>query len=897
MYVGANPDVQAHSPLSWEDFISSVLSGPTFEFEDASFGDGFTCAPTAVTAVNRALIARAFSNGLNGLVIAVSDYQKEALAYCLNNAILSTKSAGENRRDVLPSNIRQNDVLCFGDVVLKFQEITPDPIYGDRAWFIYNGERASLPVSKLPALHRCASQEMPPKARGGLGLGTMATKHCACDLTERTMLDGCSSISAAIGLAIPSSRVPNTTPTHLSDGYFIISGKTLKIKHVLPSAHFTGNTELKSDYGHPADITPALVLSSRDTYNAGRGKLTDYLNYLDEGGVLSAVVVELDSASLIDDGYINDINDIMKGHRVPVIIFCDLVTASSSVFRDELHLPVFCWNTAELDSVHNILKDVSSPLSLSAQQLNYLQQSGSVMMGYTEPPEGVNEAAQGIFTLVDDCSDLPDREQRALVDLLRLFGQMLRRTCICSKSVAREVALQLEEIEGRLCGESSSKTLSPTQEHTVHFVCRLLRRLTTRGAILPKQEKIWERVVALEGEPLYLVVSNAGSRDEERRYWNHALEYDGKPSDSLIVLNVHEFMRTDLSEANSYTILSGWFNREEIGRILMSGNSKYYYSLLYMGSNLESTWRLGAEKGWKKAERRASELNAAMLERLNVLRRIVPEGKQEDERHEHAESRLDSLVDLCDAMRVASGNIDSSVNRGGEGTVARPVYFTNGDTCWLECTDSHHARLITVTDCLSEDGSPVRKSADLLEPGDVVLKIDNDDDLVSDIESHSNKYAEIFARARAWHKPIEEAYLANRVLPGQAIHLIQSGGCKRGAQTIRKWISDDTCIAPEDDDDIRIIGRVFGAPFSDEEIRKIRVAEKYCLGRRIHRGRTMTNKSVKLFAEEARHANSFEDAETEFSRKYGDQGELKVYYVDWVGDERVTTCRLGWHTS
>ena len=903
MRVDSGLAAQGYSTLSWEEFISDALSGASFNFEKASFDSGFSCRPTAVTAVNAALIDRIISAGERGVVIAVSDYQKEALAYCLNVAIDSTISAGLSRNNPLPVDVRRGNLLCFDNVVIKYSDVIYDPEFGELAQFIFKGEFTSLPIAKLPVLHHCVSQDAPPRARSGAKIGArssfgkLAAHHRARDEMERVMLDGCSSISSAIGLAIPSSRVANTTPTQLNKGLLCVAGRSMQMASVLPSAHFTGKTELKIDYAYPADITPALVLSARDANNAGRGKLSDFLNYLDDGGAFSAIVVELDNEFAVDDGYINDIVDIAGDNHIPVIIFCDLVTANSAVFENELHFPVISWSTSELKSVYDVARNNGSSLSLSAQQLNYLHRSGSVITGYTEPPEGTDDAARELFEIVNCSYDLPEREQSALVSLLRLFGQMLKRTCACSNKVAQMTSARLEEIEEMLCGEKSSRTLSPVQEQMIDNICSLIRRLTARGEIPPKQEKVWERIIALDGDPLYLVVSDAGSRDEERRYWRYALERGGKSLDSLTVLSLREFMRMDRSEDPAYAIFSGWFNREDIGRALMSGNSRFYYSLFYLGSNLESAWRQKAETYWAQSERRAIRSNVTMLNRLGISRQVSDGGEKSDEQRAQSGASPFAADNLSDALRIVGNRIDTNSHRGDDGVPARPVYFTDGDICWLECSEANHARLITVTDCLSADGEHVRKPAALLEPGDVVLKIDNDDALVSDADSQSNDYERAFSQARAWYKPIEDAHANNSVLPRQAIHLIQLNGCKRGKQTIRRWVTDDTCIAPDDDNDIRIIGKAFGAPFSDEDIKMMRAAEKYYLGSRISKGRSVADESVRLFVEEARKANSFEVAERQFTEKYANQGELKVYYVDWVGDERMTTQRLGWYSN
>ena len=887
------------SMVNWVDFVADTLKKTQFNFQKAHFDDDLICAPSAITAINTALIKQALANGENGLVIGVSDFQKEALAYCLNEAVESTMAAGRKRLEPFPEATNPGDFLCFGDTVVKYLETSSDQEFGgDRAWFICNGSRTSLPVSKLPVLHHYAGEDMPtvPRHKAKRSLWTLIKEFRELNELRRAMLNGCSSIPSAIGLAIPMCRVPNTSPTKLSKGSIRKGGETMRIADSLPSKHYTSNTELKDDYDYPVNITPALVLSSRDTSNAGRGKLSDFLDYLDGGGALSSVVVELDNESALDDGYVNDIIDITRSYHVPVIIFCDLVTANSAVFEKELRLPVIRWNTSELESVCNITKSLASSLRLSAQQINYLNRAHSIMMGYTDPPEGINDAARDLFEIVDGVCDLPEREQDALISLLRLFGQMLRRTCICSKTVAANTSMQLGIIEERLCGAESSKTLSPAQEQTISNTCNLLRRVTSRGEIPPKQEKVWERIKALEGDPLYLVVSNAESCDEERRYWQYALERGEKPLDSLTVLSLHEFMRTDLSGEPSYTILSGWFNREEVGRILMSGNSKTYYSLLYAGSNLESTWRQKAEGYWNRIEQKAVKTNISSLKRLGISQQIS-DGKGSDARwHDQVSDAPSVLENLSDALRIASSRTDAALHYGAGAAPARPVYFTNGDVCWLECSEDRHARLITVTDCLSEDGEPVRKPASLLESGDVVLKIDNDDDLVSDTGSHSKDYAEMLAQARAWYKLIADARLNNQVLPGQAVRLIQTSGCKRGKQTIRKWVTDDACIAPDDDDDIRTIGKAFNTPFSDEDIKRMRTAEKICLGKRISKGRLVTNGSIRLFIEEARRENSFGAAEQQFAKAHSEQGELRVFYVDWVGDERVTT-RRGWYAG
>lgn len=882
---------------TWEEFLSDALKNAHFLAKDAVFSNGFSCSPTAVTAINGALIDLAIANGAPGLIISVNDYQKEALAYCLNWAVGKAIDAGTQRIDVLPHNVKQDDLLCADNAIIRFIEKTFDDEFGDRVSYVYNSVKSSMPLSKMPILHPCKANSKPqirPKERS---FSTVASRLSGYGDIERALMNGCSTISSAIGLAIPSSRVPNATPTQLHKGTLHIGETEHPIDSILPTAHFRHDRDLVIDYSHPAQATPAVVLTSREESYGGRGDLYNFLSYLDAGKPLSAIVIELDSAFAIDDGYINDIKDISAGYHVPVILFCDQVTARDLSREVDLGFPIFRWNIPELQALRNVANSFDGGLDLSPQQTNYLLTREIILAA--EPPAGSSEAASALFNLADNSPELPEREEIALSSLLRLFGQMLRRTCICGKTIAQITQNQLGEIEDTLCGNKSSKTLPPSEADKIRSVCALLRAQTARGTSPSKQEMVWERIKSVSNEEtIYLVVANASSRDEERRYWNYALERTGRPVEHLAILSLREFLRTDLSNCNPCVILSGWLSRDEIDRALRSGNASLYYSLLYTGHNLEMEWRRKAHETWERNDREAGTANVKMLQSFGVngvtetfASRRVPDQSTPSLCENPV---LENISDAIRAVTERANRCEASA-RVGEAVLARPVHFTNGETCWLECSPDRRTRLITVTDCLSDDCAPLRKQADLIEPGDVVLRIDNDDDLVSSAEAHSQSYNDLLSIARLWHKPIENAH--GRVMPRQAIHLIQKHGCTRGKQTIRRWISDDTVIAPQDDNDIRIIGEAFGEPFSDEDIARMRVAESRCVGSRIHKGREVTNSTVQLFVDDAREAHSFETAASSFAQKHPGQGQLDLYHVDWVGDARLTTRRLGWHTN
>lgn len=873
----------ANTPtLNWCEFLDRSLD-PTHTLSRRQRCTALNLYPnTGITSTSLGFLKRMKELGLPGMVIGVSDYQREALMLCLELAF-STALRTRVRHSTLPQKLRFGDLIGFSDTVMEYRGTSEHPDLGTVLEYC-PGRKMKL--DRFPKLHRVRSGStvnVLNKKRLSLSKQIKAYRDKPKSLNH--IFDVCSYIPEAIGIGVPSTPLPNVAPRTLGSIEIEVKHKRYSLRELLPIARYMGDGDYHLDYAYKIDASPSVVSAKRD--RDGNSDLFDFVDYLERGGKLSCVIVELSNPQGLN-GYIGELRDLWEKHRVHTMIFCDAAVAAEIEHIDDLNYERFIWSKRLLSHHADLFPD----FCLSGAQQALVNQSCAILP--IEPKQEISNSAKGLEALWSAQQQMTLDEQASLSQLTRLHYQALRQTAPLPLDIHQQIVSQLDSIKRSLCGDLGGYSLTKEETSVVRAVCDEILISSTPSTLPNKAAAIAGRLENLgKNERLCLIVPNEDSRMTESRFWRGEASRLGLDPGHLRFCTPRQFLKEGPSANGEAVVVSGWFNRSQMDQILNSGNSELYYLLLYTGEALEVDWYKLAPNAWNRREVSASAWNRNCLEKLGVS---LPEClilqssptpsplSSQDDQGDPMENR-ERLGRVADQTRI--------IRLEGDERLARQVSFSNGDYCFLECAPAGGTRPCVVPDQSNLAYGCLRKNADSLEPGDAVLRIRSDADRIGDAELYSNQYAIAFSEARAWHVPIDAAlrYMSR----SRIVDRISNAGCSRNFATISRWIDDPDLIMPHSKKDVEYIGKALSMPFSEEDIRKMSEAASYCRGERITKGRDFVSDGTDRFMFHYLSLGSAQAALQECNKESEGRCTFELLRVDTVSDRiAVPRKKLGW---
>ena len=879
----------------WYDFIDECLENvQPFPFE-VEYETLTEVVPSALTYVNMGLLERALKMGFPGIVISVCDYTREMLSFSFARAvdnILSSRSAW----DFINTFPEEGELVSAGRLVAEYHGVAnmrdgrglriklKQPRGNKNNDWITN----YVPLRELPMI-----QPAP--------IGSKATTERKIDAKEaRADYDGLPyrakqlvslnpAVKRSVVLATSASPFANIPPTMLRRALLLFDDGDIDINDCLMTGRFADG-ELKISYNYPATGVPSLITAGRT--KEGFADLFAVYNYLEEGGVVDILAIEAPTSECIDEnrGYLEDIID---EYKTPIVIFCEESVLRRTAVFENLGFPIFIWGKSQIGAVMKASERLDIDVTHREKCVAIARKSVR-----TVPDNGeLTRVAEVLYSLADNRGRLSERDEGALLSLINILGQTLRRTEMLIKPESEEYWSKIDNAVYALTKTSYALTESEVED--LREACRLLKVLCRPGITLPKEEAAFEAIahaIRNAHHRVCLIVSRGMSEVAASEYWQSMLEDMLIPRQFVRVVTPRTFLKQECTSDDEEVFISGWFRREEMERLLESGLSSIFSLFLYRScdeTELENRWFSKADEYWKKHH--AAQKKKA-YEGLKQLKIVPPQNKNENSvmatRNED-----DSLPGIARSIsRDYSRN--QSAHPGEESCVGRLVWFSNGTRRWLRINDSGGDTLLVVTNALDDDSSEgyCRKTASALQEDDIVLKTDADGDAISEACKEFGSYDATLAVARSWYEPIEKA----RKMHGRAavIRKIQQAGCKRNRSTISNWVDGKTRIAPSEVSDIECIGEALGCEFTKKQLDEITMAAAIIVGDRISGGRKLAKDIAEAFVEEARSCNSLEGALKVFKERHSNLGEIELLYVDYVGEpETVSISRFGYYTD
>lgn len=383
------------------------------------------------------------------------------------------------------------------------------------------------------------------------------------------------------------------------------------------------------------------------------------------------------------------------------------------------------------------------------------------------------------------------------------------------------------------------------------MVIDYLRHVYSFGYEIKKERMLQEFILEHKDENIFLIIPEKTPKTKVQNYWSfwcmrHFI------NGHIRVLLPSEYYAWPSGEAD-ITVICGWLKRAIMRKLIYGFNTSKYVVLLY---DYEDRWKNHDATRWTKALDNSG--NKCIIEKSFATDKISVSTIRYDQKIKEPENpeTSDELGEIELILRenkyrqYANGG-----SHGGNDTVAAiPVNFVGG---YLAFYRSGH-KVVSATKIILSDADKIEMKlpADL-RVGDFVVVRETDKDIVreiADIALENSGKGHLRSLASKWREALEIELLFCTV--DDFCEKVKAAGCKKGIQTIRRWIEDDDVIAPRSKEDLKILAEITGNETLLELLDPIFEAAQEVRNAHVLAGRKLSEQLKKTLAQELK---KFED--------------------------------------
>ena len=538
--------------------------------------------------------------------------------------------------------------------------------------------------------------------------------------------------------------------------------------------------------------TPAIVLAS-DLYMIKA--------MAERGHPIQSIIIDGSNANALLN-QMDALDDLM---RLGVSITCVTDIVNSFDLQPFLDRQFNLWRWDET-SITDHLYDVSALSSdrkikhCAKREVEYLTGDG-------------NEISIAIRKLYSHRSEA----QTLSAQMLKLFDKLfslafiaLRETVPFEEGQLSQPRFVLEECVAILAGEKNY--LDPKTFDDYSTVIDSLKKVFTKGYLLPKHDALAGRLRKEKYKTVCIVVPERSDKTHVQEYWQMWCRRE-RLITQVYVLYPAEYYPAQSTQFSA-TVVVGWLKRAIMRKILYGFNTQTYTVLLY---DYEKRWKNYDTTRWNSAldssRNRQTIEKAFTTDRIHVsTSRFTPVEPVQEEipgTDEFAEIEL-TLRENKYRQYVANGGRKAA----NETTEALPVNYVGGSLAFYR---TGH-KVISATNIIMNDADKIDTVLpEQLKIGDFIVVRETARDLIREIAdvilARSGK-SELRAMAGKWKEALEIETLF--YTPEEIYQHLQEVGCTKGYQTVRRWICDDDVIAPQSKQDLEYIAAATGSSVLNE---------------------------------------------------------------------------------
>lgn len=519
------------------------------------------------------------------------------------------------------------------------------------------------------------------------------------------------------------------------------------------------------------------------------------------------------SKGIIIDGardYSNNLpvlDDILD-RKVPVIVVTDMMETEYLQYFSERAFKIWQWNKNNIVQSGGLGGAPKSTFSeLDASVHNYCNQHIDIVHCEHPALENIARHAIALDRLIPHDHHNLDRDYGKTIQIINDISRLLRIPTQdwCNGTVQRlQLLWQQFKLQKHWLSDETIRCVDTVFNGLTNFSGKPFNGEKHKPARF--QEIVNSKPASCQ---VAVIVSRADEVEALQQYWR---EQSGERFGTNIrYLTIPDLLRQDASIAPDHVIVCGWLGRDRMSQLLHSYIASGITMLMYP---FESEWFRYATSSWK----RQNELNIRAKDfsdifglpesDLNIIEHNpqLPAQPPEKEEFSIADFELKLRTYRYQSYASSSGNKEEVVE-------AKLVIFAGERFSFL--TESH--RLPVVTEVIREEdyeGEIPRRDVTQLKVGDYVLFQESNRDIIREIADKGlirNGQSQMRKVAGLWRDVLRQSYLKTSGNISEFVNFMQRAGCKRHAQTIKNWLTDDDQIGPGIMTDLAFIARALSS--------------------------------------------------------------------------------------
>lgn len=458
--------------------------------------------------------------------------------------------------------------------------------------------------------------------------------------------------------------------------------------------------------------------------------------------------------------------------------------------------------------------------------------------------KNIDDAKHLLYAHRKEVGELSPDMMRMFEILNRLMFKALRET-----SNFTDIDIDLDRKSLDDCKEILKKEtpyLSNEMLEDYSDIIARFEKIYSYGYELEKNKLLQDYLLECNNKNVCLVVAENAPKKKIQDYWDKWCRERRLSSTVRIMLPSDYY--SSKSNSMDTTIICAWLKRAVMRKIIYSYNTSDYVILLY---NCENTWKEYDTGKWNKALKQSSnkEIINGLLgksvkvnNKSNVVSDITEEDTQED-------NSTDELSDM--ELILRENRYRRYINNGGQNCAhfvqAIPISFVGGFVSF--CGIGH--KVISATNIINSTSNDIENvRPEYLKTGDFIVIRESDKDLIRDLadvilkNSGMEHYREL---ASKWRDAIKIELMFSSLK--EFYEKMCAAGFKKQYNTVKNWVEKDDIIAPQSEDDLKIIAIVTENQVLEELFNEIVSASQEIKRAHIMAGRFLSKQLQSVLAQ------------------------------------------------
>jgi len=428
-----------------------------------------------------------------------------------------------------------------------------------------------------------------------------------------------------------------------------------------------------------------------------------------------------------------------------------------------------------------------------------------------------------------------------------IYGSLFEYTLIALRSITpvgperiQKVKNELEECRDKLIDEK--RYISDELYENLQFVVNNLLQVYSSDFTFPKINLLLSKITEGNYKKINIIISEKEDKNNVLIYWKNKLDENGIIAD-IEILYPDEFIG-HYSLDSDITVITGWFNKQAMQRILFSYNAEKYLILLY---EYENKWKNAHASMWRDSYNKDENKDIVKKSLGKEIHYVIKDYIVSEQDTLHQDHFTDDMEEIDLILREHKYRKYIS-NHETETIEAIPVGFAGGFFAFFTPT----RKLITVTEIIVNRAKKISiKPANELNVGDFIVIRETQKDLIREI-------ADLILTASGKEQCRQKASEWRDALTIEAVFCefddlydrLYSAGCTKDKLTVKRWLNDEDTIIPQDKSDLIAIATALNDSELLEKTDEIYAAGRTVMSAHIKAGRVISEKLRRCIADE-----------------------------------------------